>query len=232
MIKQELTDAWHIALLKKDAMHKVAGEKAKTAYGYYILISAAVLSVVGQQLFPFLFKPTLIYALLMGAMQIIMAVIGIYLMSFVAKSVFKGTAGHDEFFRVLAYGMIVTWMNFIPQLGIISGVWGLILLFVVLRTVHKLTAGGAIGTIVISIVLLMVAGLILSPVYRLAGVPGAGGMMPGKWTMPGRMDNFLSGKEFNIKTEEGDANVKFQDGAVKFTNEKGETVEWTIPVKE
>ena len=88
-IKTELQNALSIALLKKHVMHHVADDRDKTAFGYYIIIAAAILGALGQQILPIFFKPTLTYSLIMIVTQIISMVIGIYVLSFIAKSIFN-----------------------------------------------------------------------------------------------------------------------------------------------
>ena len=115
--KKELMEAKDIALFKQPAMHAVAAEKGKTTFGYYIIIAGALLGFIGQQIFPAFIRPGLVFGLVMAVMQVIMAVIGIYVLSFVAVKFFKGTAQHDQFFRVAAYSMVVMWLGILPQIS-------------------------------------------------------------------------------------------------------------------
>lgn len=223
-IKTELQNALNIALLKKNVMHQVADDRSKTVFGYYVIIAAAILGVVGQQLFPIFFRPTLLSSLAMAVVQIISMVIGIYILSFVAKSIFKGQARHDQFFRVMAYGIVVMWIGVIPQLSIIGGIWWLILVFIILTTIHKLTAGGAIGTMLVSILVGFIVSLILSPLYALIGFGGMGGYGGG-----GFMGNGDEGFRFDIKTEEGTGRIEFGEGGMRIETEEGEVLEFNIP---
>ena len=223
-IKTELQNALNIAILKKNVMHQVADDRSKTAFGYYVIIAAAILGAVGQQLFPIFFKPAFTASLVMAVVQVISAVIGIYILSFIAKSIFKGQARHDQFFRVMAYGMVVMWISVIPQLSIISGVWGLVLMFVILTTIHKLSAGGAIGTILVSILVGFIISMILSPIYALIGLGGMGGYGSGSF-----MDTRDEGFKFDVKTEEGVGTVEFGEGGMRITGEEGEVFEINIP---
>ncbi len=226
--KAELKNALHVALLKKNVMHHVAEDKKKTTFGYYIIIAAAILGIVGQQLFMSFFKPSLTFSLLNGVIQVVSIVIGIYVLSFIAKSIFKGHAAHDAFFRVMAYGMIVMWIGILPQLSIISGIWGLVLIFVILRTVHKLTAGGAIGTIVVSVIVMMVVSMLLAPLYGLLGFGGMGGSFNFKDGGSSGTMNFGSGFEMNVPGDDG-GTVKFDEGSMKITTPDGEVMEINMP---
>jgi hypothetical protein len=221
----EVKTAIRVALFKHQDMHHVASDKHKTPYAFYIIIGAAVLSLIGQQLFAGFFKPTLWMGIGMAVIQVVMTIVSIYIISVIAKSIFKGQAKHDEFFRVLAYAMIVSWLIIfpIPMLGLISAIWSLILLFVVLKVIHKLTTSSAIGTIIIGFIIVSVIFVILSPVFSKFGFGYS------------IKDSFNFGKvggnsfEMNIPTEEGTGNVKVEGGKMTITGPDGETVEVTIP---
>ncbi len=230
--KTELKNALNIALLKKNVMHHVAEDKKKTVFGYYVIIAAAVLGIVGQQLFMSYFKPSLKFSLINGIVQVISVIIGIYVVSFIAKSIFKGNAKHDAFFRVMAYGMIVMWLTVVPMLGIVSGIWGLVLMFVILKTIHKLTTGGAIGTILVSFVVMIVISMILAPLYGLLGLGSMGGtfQMGGMDSKTGNIDFDRGGFEMNVPGEDG-GSVKMETdgGTMKVRGPQGQEIEYNIP---
>jgi len=229
--KTELKNALHIALLKKNVMHHVAEDKSKTKFGYYVIIAAAVFGIIGQQFFMSFFKPSISYSLLNGIIQVISIVIGIYVLSFIAKSIFKGQAKHDAFFRVVAYSMVVMWLTVIPMLGIVSGIWGLVLMFVILKTVHKLTTGGAIGTLLVSLVVMIVVSMILTPLYAMLGFGGMGGgtfnfSTSGK---TGTMDFNRNGSiQMNVPGEDG-GTVQWDEGGMKVKGPQGQEIEINIP---
>jgi len=179
-IVPEFKTALQVILFNEKAMHEVAADKNKTKFGFAIIVVAAILGIIGQQFFMGFFKPTLAVSVVSMVVQLILVIIGIYVISWVAKKIFKGTASHDAFFRVMAYGMILGWASIIPMLGIIAGLWALALLFVILTKVHKVTAGGAIGTIIISLIILAIVSAILSPFtgrYSYKYMMGGRGMM-------------------------------------------------------
>lgn len=227
--KKELMEAKDIVLFKESAMHAVAAEKGKTTFGYYIIIAGALLGIIGQQIFPAFFRPGLIFSLVMGIMQVVMAVVGIYALSYIAKKFFNGHAIHDHFFRVCSYGMIVMWLSIIPQLSIISSLWGLALLFVILKSVHKLTTGGAVGTLVIGIVVMWALSFIVSPMYMKFSTYGV---------INGMKINNIGGSaglnnKNNVPTsgtvEYGDSKIEYKGDVMKYTDETGQTIEVKIP---
>lgn len=216
----ELKAAWNIALLKKDVMTHVAHETHKTRFGYYIIIASAVLGMLGMQLFGGWLRPTIGFGLISAVIQMASAVIGIYMVSFIAKKFFKGAGTHDQFFRVASYGMIVSWIGLLPQLSFIGGIWGLVLLFVILKTIHHLTTKGVVGTLLVSLVVMIAISMVL-------GMMGIGSGMRGgsRWGGKSPLENFGSkGFNFDIKGEDGKAgSVQFdENGNVKIKTSEGE----------
>lgn len=228
----ELKTALQIALLKHKDMHSVAVDKSKTKYAFYIIILTAVIGLIGQQFFMGVFKPTFGMGLGMAIYQVIMVIIGIYILSVIAKSIFKGQAKHDEFFRVMAYSMIVGFLTIIPMLGIITAIWGLILIFVILKTIHKLTTGGAIGTIIVAVIVLGILSMIIAPI---TGKLGFGYHNKGSYNFTGLggergtvdiidKDNF----EMKVDTPDGEGSFEMDEGKVKIEGPDGQIIEFNM----
>jgi len=225
----EIKTAFQVAILKAKDMHAVAADKNKTNYAYGFLVAAAVISGLGLKFFGGFFSPSWGYTLGMMVYQIVASFVGIYVLSYVAKSVFKGQGHHDAFFRVMAFGMIVTWLSIIPALSIIGGIWGLVIVFVVLKTIHKLTTGGAIGALIVSVLALAVVGMIVGSVMGAIGLGsyGYGGMMNYRG---GNVGGFGSdGFKMNIDTEDGQGAVDVQNGKMTITGPDGKKMEITVP---
>ena len=132
----------------------------------------------------------------------------------------------------MAYGMIVMWISVIPQLAIISGIWGLVLMFVILTTIHKLTAGGAIGTLLVSIIAMLIISALLTWVTASLfgssiGLGGIGGTFSGSGIMNTGQKEF----KFDVKTEEGASSVELSEGSIKITGEDGKIFEITRPTE-
>lgn len=226
----ELRTALNVALLKHNVMHSVASDKKKTTFALGILVVAALASGLGLKFFGGFISPSWGMVLSMALYQVISAIIGIYVLSLVAKSIFKGQAKHDAFFRVMAFGMIVTWLAIFPPLSIIGGIWALVIVFVILKVVHKLTTGGVIGTLLVSIIAMALISLILSPVMAMIGMKG---MYSGGFQFKGGdsiMDfNGNGGFEMHMDTEDGEGSVKMEDGKMIIEGPGGEKMEITIP---
>lgn len=223
----DVKGAVDIALFRKQAMHHAASNTKGNMCALIILVISAILSTVGFQIFS-PYAPTLGMALGMIVYQVVFMIIGIYVLSVISVKIFKGHAKHDAFFRVIAFGMIVTWLNFFPPLEVITGLWGIALIFVILKEVHKLTTGGAIGTMLVSLIALVLIGIILSPFFSRLGVYDYnhtvrfdGGMM----RMGGYGDDF----EMNFRTEDGEGTMEMEGGVMKIEGPDGEMMEIEIP---
>jgi|GEM_PF-1202597 len=227
----EVKTAFQVALLKDKVMHQVALDKTKNNYAYGILVLAAIISGLGLKFFGGFFSPS--WGFLLGTViyQIISSVIGIYVLSIVAKSIFKGQGTHDGFFRVMAFGMIVTWLSILPALSIVGGIWGLVIVFVVLKTIHKLTTGGAIGSLLVTVIAMAIVGMILAPIM---GAIGLGGMGMGSINFRGgNASGSLGGAagnfKMNVDTEDGQGSVNVDNGKMTITGPNGEKMDITIP---
>ena len=225
----ELRTALDVALLKHNKMSAVASDKQKMLYAFGVLAVAAVASGLGTHFFGW-FTPSWGYTLGMMFYQVISAVIGIYLMSIIAKAVFKGQAKHDGFFRVMAYGAVVTWVAIFPPLSIIGGIWGLVILFVSLKVIHKLTTGGAIGTIVLTIIAMIIVMAILSPVLAMLGIGGFGlNSMSLRGGDVDYLNMYDDGFRMDVNGTDGEGSVEMKDGKMVIEGADGESVEISIP---
>ncbi len=238
-IINELKTALRIVLLKHADIQAVAADKSKNKFAYGIIIAGALLTFISQKLF-FGSLISLGYGLKSALVQIILMIAGIYIISFLAKKLFKGQASHEEFFRVAAYSSILSWLVILMPLafwifGLITGsgliglvslvlmVWSFVVLFVILRTVHKLTQGGAAAILAI----ILIAGFLIG---RFSGFGGYRSSYKfdtasGK----GVVDYTNKGFEMNVKGENGSGNVKMQNGKVTITDQNGKTIEVNVP---
>lgn len=224
----DVRQALDVGLLKHKAMHDVAADKGKTNSAFIILIVAALAAGLGLKFFGGFFTPSWGMLVSMTIYQVISSIILIYVLSVIAKSLFKGKAKHDAFFRVMAFGMVVTWLAIIPALSFVGGIWGLVVVFVVLKVVHKLSTGGAIGALLVTIIAMAIISAVLAPTLGALGIRGAysGGMN----FKGGSMMNFYKdGFKMNVTTDEGTGSVIMENGKMIIEGPDGEKMEISIP---
>jgi hypothetical protein len=239
-IISELKTALRIVLLKHADIQAVAADKSKNKFAYGIIIAGALLTFISQKLF-FGSLISLGYGLLSSLIQIVVMIAGIYIISFLAKKLFKGQANHDEFFRVAAYASILSWVIILMPvawwlfglitgsglIGLVSfvlGVWSFVILFVTLRVVHKLTQGGAAGIIAI----ILIAGFIIGRFGGL-GYRAGGSYKFNTGDGKGVVDYTNKGFEMKVNGEDGGGTVKMDNGKITVTGPDGKVIEMNVP---
>ncbi|MBU0705663.1 YIP1 family protein [Patescibacteria group bacterium] len=224
----ELKTALDVALLKHNVMNSVASDKGKTMFAFAIIILASVITGLKLKFLGGALSPSWGFVLSTALYQVVSAVISIYLLSLVAKSIFKGQATHNGFFRVMGFGMIVTWLAIIPYLSIVGGFWWLVIVFVTLKVVHKLTTGGAIGALIVTIIAMVFVSMVLTATL---GAFGIRGMSYGNIEIKGGdFGGFgTDGFKMNIDSEDGAGSVEMKDGKVIIEGSDGKKTEISIP---
>lgn len=234
----EIKRAINIAIFKKEEMMAAAGGgDAHTKMAYIIIAIGAGLGFIGGQLFPIkvfgaTFKTPFVTGLVTAALSVVMAVVGIYLMSFIAQKIFGGKAEHKAFFRAMAYGMVINWLSIIPALSAIAGLWGIVLIVVILMTVHRISVGGAIGTLIVGGIAAMILSFAIAPVLGLVGLStgGFGGFGGGQYMDSGSDDGEFDFKNFEINipgnNDHDGGSIRFEEGGMVIEdNKSGESME-------
>lgn len=238
-IISELKTALRIVLLKHADIQAVAADKSKNQFAYGIIIAGALITFISQKLFLGSFI-SLGYGLISALLQIVLMIAGIYIVSILAKKLFKGQGSHEEFFRVAAYSSILSWLVILMPVafwifGLITGsgliglvslvmmVWSFVVLFTILRTVHKLTQGGAAAILAI----ILIAGFIIGRFGGINGYRNSYKFNTGNGT--GVVDYTNNGFKMNVKGEDGSGSVKMENGKVTITGPDGKTIEMNVP---
>lgn len=231
---KEIKSAIQVALFNKEEMKRVASNADKTKYGYYIIITAAVLTFLGKQIFRSWFVLSIGAGIGIAVMQVIMIVIGIYIMSIVANKLFDGTANNEAFFRVSSYAIIIQWLTLIPVLDIIAWLWGLILFIIILRTVQKLSVGGVVGTLIVGVIIMAMVSMILTPIFATFGIMNTGfsfGRHNNKTKAVNVLNKKINDTNFEMKSPDGEGGVTMKDGKMTITGSDGETMEINVSKK-
>ena len=105
------------------------------------------------------------YSLIFG---LIISFIGAAILYFVAQQFFEGKGTYEGTYRIVAYAGVVhlvSWLAVIPVLGwliwILAFLYGFYLQFVGVERVHKITQGQAIVTVLISIAVYIILGILI-----------------------------------------------------------------------
>lgn len=160
--KKEVLNAFEIMKLNVGVMTVVKGDEKATIPAVFFMLAVSLASALNQVIFPVKVMGIVIYTPDAGTVLVVWLggfvglVLGCVIMNFVAQKLFRGKAKFIEFLRVSGYAALLGVVSILPVVGIVAGLWGLVVLFKNLKIVHKLTDGGAVGTMVISIIGLIV----------------------------------------------------------------------------
>lgn len=161
-----------VALLKKPAMESVAGSKTALKPALIIVAATALVSVLGQMIFPhtyaggyIVFSPDVAWFLSNFVWQVIMCIATLYLTGYLAVELFKSKLPMEGFVKVMGFGMIVTAVSIFPQLSFIGGIWAFVIAWKILTELGKLDPVEIIVLLVIDVILLGMLNLLLVPMF-------------------------------------------------------------------
>ena len=163
---------------------RVAGETtepAKVLTGYVVPLAliGPVAGLIGMQLFGInvfftTIKPSLGTSLTIAVTSFVMAIVGAFLLAFIANFLSPKFGGRDSFpsaFRLVAYAMTAAWVGgvfgLIPSLALIGsliGLYSLYLLYAGASPVMGVPADKAVGYTVVTIVAAIVVYIVIGTV--------------------------------------------------------------------
>lgn len=169
-IISHFNDAIAVLKLENSKMVEIAGRKEATKWGIVILVVPPVANFILAALnfssgIGVIFSRFLLWPIFIPVLSIVGTT---FLISFVAKSMFKGAGNHIAFFNVIAYSGAVLWITIIPfflaflgfldafglfnLISIASAIWMLVVTYRMLMIHHKLNQQDATVTIVAGII--------------------------------------------------------------------------------
>ncbi len=171
-----------ILKLNKKAIESVAGNAKGGAAAVVFLVAGAIAAPLGSLIFGYKFmnvvyRPEIVHVLIQAVLAAAMAVAVIFVTTIVANKLFKGKGSFADYFRVmgLAYGLNVLVLagyavpSLAPLIGLVVGVWGLVITFYALQLIFKLDNTNVILTIIVTIVAMVVlSGIVASLGYGAA----------------------------------------------------------------
>jgi hypothetical protein len=167
-----LKQATDIALLKKPAMEAVASDKNALKPALGIVAAVAVISILGQVIFPasyaggyIVFSPDAAWIVSHLIWQIFVSVAALYLTAYLAVELFKSKLPMDGLVKVMGFGMIVMATAIIPSLSFVGAIWALVVTWKVLTDLGKLDSVEIIVLLVIDVILLGMLNMLLLPMF-------------------------------------------------------------------
>ena len=136
-------DAVDVLQLKDVSIHSVAHDKSKMQNALLGLGIGAVASSLGFLLFPvhmgiITYRPDLVSVLLTAVGSGLTLLLSLSVLGFLAEKLFQSKLDTLGFVRVLATASLVNVLSVIPSLGIVAGIWMLVVTVKVLTTESKL----------------------------------------------------------------------------------------------
>ena len=147
-------DALDIVFLKELKMNEVAQDKNALIPALSIVGLVAVVCALGSYVFPMhigfiTYRPDIMFMVEQAVITFVVSVGLLYLMGYLAERFFASKLPMESFVKVMGYGNIVSVLGFISSLSIVSGVWGLVILWTVLTKVAKMEPKNVVILIVI-----------------------------------------------------------------------------------
>lgn len=136
-------DALDILQLKDVSIHSVAHDDSKMQNALLCLGLGAVASSLGFLLFPvhmgiITYRPDLVSVLLTAVGSGLTLLLSLSVLGFLAEKLFQSKLETLGFVRVLATASLVNVLSLIPSLGLVAGIWMLVVTVKVLTTEGKL----------------------------------------------------------------------------------------------
>jgi len=159
--KKEIAKAWNIIKLDEKQMKSVAADDKSMGPALAFIVLAGLAGALGSYVFPqeisgVVYRPNMSMVIGTTLGSFIGALIGMSVISLIAQYVFKGKAKITEFIRAAGYAALIGVAAIVPVLSIAAGLWSLVVIFMLIKNVHKLDIGAAIGTLVLTIVLWLI----------------------------------------------------------------------------
>jgi len=162
-IQKSLKDAVDIAMLKEPVMNKVALDKEALTPALMILGAAGLICAIGAYIFPthggfggyILYRPSMAFVLEQAIITFALGVALLCLTGYLAERFFESKISMKSFVAVMGHANVVSVIGFISSLSIISGIWGLIILWNFLTKVAKMDPKNVIILIVIDVVIVL-----------------------------------------------------------------------------
>lgn len=168
---QSIKQAIEILKLNTNTIADVAKSKKATNAGILLIVIGGFIAGIASK--------SMLVISIMPIVAIISSFIGIGILHFTAK-LFKGKAEFIELYRVLAHANILNWLgifSLIPAVAtivaVITSTWGLIVNFVVIKNIYKLSTLRTVFVIIIPLILLIITLMIGTTIYMTTNPEGA-----------------------------------------------------------
>ena len=159
--------------------------KVLTSYALPLIAIGPIAALIGSQLFPLTvlgitFKPSITAALVSAVVSFAVAILGLYVVAFVANFLSPKFGGKDGFpaaFRLVAYSMTAYWVagifGLMPALALLSlvGLYSLYLFYLGATPVLGVPQDKAVGYTVVTVLVAIVVNIVVMAVAATITAP-------------------------------------------------------------
>lgn len=173
---KEFKNAIEVLKLSEKKMHEIATRKTTATAAFLFVLMGIVATSLGTYfMFPAAWRPSVGYLLLNMVLSLVAFFVVVFVIDFVASQFFKGKGNFGQLFRVMGYAYVVmipyillaVVPSLAPLLGLVTGVWLLIVVYKAITSVKKLNPTHTVFTLLIVLVVMAI-------VYSILGYFGAG----------------------------------------------------------
>lgn len=152
----EFKDAWEVIKLNDRKIKKIAQDKKTTKTAIFFIALSVLAALLGFRFFPIAqmgvyYRPSWPEVATGFLTGLLITLIVIYIINLIVQKLFKGEAKFEQFLRPVGYGQLIGVLRIFPLLSLIAAIWGLLIIFHILRVVHKLKTKQAVLLIVLLI---------------------------------------------------------------------------------
>jgi hypothetical protein len=175
--KKEFMNAIEILKLNEKTMHEISTRKTTATAAFLFILMGVVATSLGTYfMFPSAWRPSVTYLLISMVVSLVAAFVAIFAIDFVASKFFKGKGNFGQLFRVMGYAYVVmipyiliaVAPGLMSIIGLVAGVWMIVVTFKAIAVVKKLNPTHIIFT-------LLIVGVALFVIYSVLGYFGIGG---------------------------------------------------------
>ena len=140
--KKYFKEAGEIVLLNDAAMRKVADDKEALYPGFLILAISVFLGALGYYFFPnpgiVVYRPDFFTVIKNTIEMFVISVITFYAVGYVLQEFFKSKLNMEGFVKIMCFSSLIGFIDILPKLSPLSGIWGLVIVLATCRKIAKL----------------------------------------------------------------------------------------------
>ena len=155
-------NAKDIVSLKMDIMKLIAGKKNLLQEVVMLAFLSSFAAALGRYLFPVsvgdlvLYRPEPLDVVWQTIGGVVISLIILYVMGAISEHLFKTKVKMESFVWVMGYASILGFLQIIPALGIVAGIWSLVVLWKFMSEIGGMKAMPFVGFLLLSALIVFI----------------------------------------------------------------------------